>query len=296
MEETRMKKTLENERLLIEVEKKGSQLVRIYDKEKQREVLWEGNPEFWGKHSPILFPMIGTCYNNVYRFEGQEYEMASHGFAWKNDFDFTETDGEITAVLTDSEESKKIYPFSFALTISHKLSGNQVIVSWKVENTGDKTMYYSIGAHPGFRMQEGVDKTDMYLGFPGKKELPYILIAEDGSKCADTQKVYTMPLDEDGCIKVTENFWDKDAYIYEHQNIETVGLYNADKTPYVLVHCGQFPYLGVWAKPNAPFICIEPWFGRCDDKEFTGELKDKTGICSVEAGQSKEYSYVIEIA
>lgn len=296
MEEENMKRTLENERLLIEVEKLGAQLVRVYDKEKQREVLWEGNPEFWGKHSPILFPMIGCCYNGVYCLDGQEYEMPSHGFAAKTDFDFVEAEGEITAVLKDSEESRKVYPFSFALTVNHKLSGNQVIVSWKVENTGDKTMYYSIGGHPGFMMQEGVDKTDMYLCFPGRTELPYILISQDGSKCANTEKVYTMPLDEDGCIKVTEHFWDNDAYIYEHQNIEKVALYNPDKTPYVTVHCGDFPYLGVWAKPNGPFICIEPWFGRCDDHGFMGELKDKTGICTLEAGKSQEYSYIIEIA
>ena len=290
-----MRKTLENDRLLIEVADRGSELVRVYDKKNEREVLWDGNPAVWPKHSPLLFPMVGQSYNNVYHHEGNEYEMPSHGFAWTSNFTFTKEEGELQAVLTSSEESLARYPFPFRLTVTHTLSDNKILISWKVENTGDKTMLYNIGAHPAFFMPEGKKSSDMYLRFPGKEELHYFRIQADGSNCALPEEVITMPL-LDGCIKITEDFWDKGVYIFEGQGIEELSLLHEDKTPYVNVYCKGFPQVGVWTKPSAPFVCLEPWHGRCDNHGYQGELKDKSGILTLEAGKTAEYSYVIEIA
>lgn len=290
-----MNKTLENERLLIEVAERGSELVRIYDKQKKREMLWDADPAIWPKHSPLLFPMVGQSYNKVYRHEGKVYEMQNHGFSWTSKFDFIDSEQGLSAVLKDSEESLSQYPFHFNLKVTHQLAGNKITVSWQVKNTGDTVMYYNIGAHPAFRMQPGKKSSDMYLTFPGKSSLSYMLIQAGGSGCALTDTVYEMPL-ENSTIRVSEHFWDKDAYIFDHQNIEVLGLLDEEKAPYVTVYCKGFPNVGVWAKPNAPFICLEPWYGRCDNHGYEGELKDKTGVMTLAAGETQEFSYIIEIA
>lgn len=289
-----MNKVLENERLLIEVAERGSELVRIYDKKNDREVLWIADPAFWPKHSPLLFPMIGASFEKKYRINGQEYNMPNHGFAWTSEFTFVKENGELVAELVSSEESKEKYPYDFKVTVGHKLDGNKITVSWKVENTGAGEMLYSIGAHPAFMMPEGKKTSDMYLAFPGKKDLPFYRIAKSG--CALKDDVKTLALDEDSCVKITEDFWNEDVYIFDHQELDKVSLYHGDKTPYVTIHSEGFPYFGVWTKPQAPFVCLEPWQGRCDRDGYTGELKDKDGIRKLAAGLSEEFSYIIEIA
>ncbi|MBO5353939.1 MAG: aldose 1-epimerase family protein [Lachnospiraceae bacterium] len=289
-----MNKTLENERLLIEVAERGSELVRIYDKKNDREVLWTADPAFWPKHSPLLFPMIGASYEKKYRVDGKEYDMPNHGFAWTSDFTFVKEDGELAATFASSEESREKYPYDFKVTVGHKLEDNKITVSWKVENTGAGEMLYSIGAHPAFMMPEGMKTSDMYLAFPGKKDLPFYRIAKSG--CALKDDVKTLALDEDSCVKITEDFWNEDVYIFDHQELDRVALCHGDKTPYVTIHSKGFPYFGVWTKPQAPFVCLEPWQGRCDRDGYTGELKDKDGIRKLAAGLSEEFSYIIEIA
>lgn len=258
-------------------------------------MLWDGNPAVWPKHSPLLFPMVGSSYKNVYRNEGTEYEMPNHGFSWTSIFSFVKEDGELTAVLQETEESLKQYPWRFKLSVNHKLSGNRIIVSWKVENTDDKPMLYNIGAHPAFVMQQGVKYSDMYLHFTGKQELDYYMIDDGKSGCAFPDDVKKLSL-ENGFLKMTENFWDKGVYIFDHQGIEEISLYDEKKQPYVNVYCKGFPYVGIWTKPGAPFVCLEPWQGRCDVFGYEGELKDKTGILNLAPGASAEFSYEIEIA
>lgn len=290
-----MGKTLENERLFIEVAERGSELVRIYDKKNNREMLWNGDPAVWPKHSPLLFPMIGASYGKKYRVNETEYDMPNHGFAWTSEFTFLEDEEGVTAVLTASEESKKLYPYDFSLTVNHTLFENRIVVSWRVENTGENEMLYSIGAHPAFLMPEGKKTSDMYLAFPKEGNLPFYRISRE-SGCALKEDVKELSLDVDGCVKITEDFWKDDVYIFDHQNLPWVALYQGDKSPYVTIHSEGFPYFGVWTKPNAPFVCLEPWQGRCDRHGYSGELKDKDGIRMLPAGKCEEFSYVIEIA
>lgn len=326
-----MAKVLENERLLIEVESRGSQLMRVFDKKNQREVLWNADPAFWPKHSPLLFPMIGASYNKKYRVDGVEYDMPNHGFAWTSEFEFFDDEEQkgsvvagisgggarVTAILRSSEESKQKYPYDFELTVVHRLCDNRIRVSWMVKNTGDSDMLYSIGAHPAFMMPDGKKTSDMYLAFCGKnvvcrqcdfegedgsckngecegKMLPFYRI-DSGSGCARCDEVKTLVLDADGSVKITEDFWNEDVYIFDHQELTSVSLCHGDKTPYVTIHSEGFPYFGIWTKPGAPFVCLEPWQGRCDRHGYTGELKDKEGIRVLAAGTWEEFSYEIEV-
>lgn len=288
-----MGRTLENERLLLEVEERGSQLVRIYDKQKNREVLWNADPAFWPKHSPLLFPMIGASYEKKYRVNGKTYDMPNHGFAWTSDFTFLDDGDGLTAVLTSSEESKEKYPYDFKLKVKHHLSGNNILISWTVENTGCGEMLYSIGAHPAFLMPAGKKTSDMYLKFSGKSNLPFYRIASSG--CAVPEQVKILSLDADSCVKITEDFWKEDVYIFDHQSLDEVSLCQEDKTPYVTLHSKDFPYFGIWTKPGAPFVCLEPWQGRCDREGYIGELKDKDGIRKLAPGEKEQFSYRVEV-
>ena len=145
----------------------------------------------------------------------------------------------------------------------------------------------------------------MYLAFCGGEKnseagvnvcrhLPFYRI-DGGSGCALCEDVKTLVLDEDGCVKITEDFWNEDVYIFDHQELTSVSLCHGDKTPYVTIYSEDFPYFGIWTKPGAPFVCLEPWQGRCDRHGYTGELKDKDGIRRLAAGAWEEFSYEIEV-
>ena len=268
---------LENDLLLIEINDFGAELVRIYDKKNKREVLWDGNPDWWARHAPILFPFVGTCYQNQYHYKGDTYSMTGHGFARDKEMKCElEQENQVVHSFIDDEETRKNYPFSFCLKVTHTLKDRTILVSWDVMNTGEEDMYFSIGGHPAFMIPEGMEQRDCGLFFENKNPLTYLLIDEK-SKGADTANPYTLET-EQGHITIGEHRFEKDALIFENQQVEEVTLTLSDKTPYVTINCKGFPYMGIWSKPGAPFVCLEPWYGRCDNKEFTGDLTEKTGV------------------
>ncbi|RHP34402.1 aldose 1-epimerase family protein [Lachnotalea sp. AF33-28] len=286
---------IESERLTVEVADAGAELIRIYDKANSREVLWNADPAVWNRHAPILFPMVGVSNQGQYRLNGKVYPMTQHGFARDMDFTLTSCDsGSIWYALESTEQTKENYPFDFRLEVGHRLFDNQIQVIWRVENTGKDTMYYNIGAHPAFRIPEGLKKTDMKIAFDGQSCLPYINIEDPGCGCALADQVHTLKL-ENGTCSIDEHFFDKGVYIFENEIIDKASICYGDGSPYVSVLCEDFTYFGLWTKPTHPFICLEPWFGRCDDLGYTGELKDKTGIMQLDAGDTFEASYYIVI-
>lgn len=276
MSETRQ---LENEKLLLNVNDQGGQLAGIYDKKNEREVIWCADPKVWNRHAPILFPFVGEIHNKEYLYNGTKYPMTAHGFARDAKFQFEGiVDNKIVHSLSSTEETKKVYPFDFKLEVSHSIEENKVIVEWKVVNTGDKEMLFSIGAHPAFNVPaiEGEEQKDYYLTFGSKDKLDYIRISSEGGT-ALYNEVKTLTLTE-GTYQVGEHLFDDGVLIFENSQLSEVGIAFPNKEPYINIKCEGFPYVGVWTKPGAPFICLEPWYGRCDNIGFTGELKDKTGV------------------
>lgn len=285
---------VENERLLVKVNDHGGELAGIYDKENNKELIWCGEESVWNRQAPLLFPFVGEVYNKEYHYEGKTYPMTPHGFARDSKFEFEGVkDQTILHTLSSTEETKKIYPFDFKLEVSHKIEANKVIVEWKVKNTGDKEMLFSIGAHPAFNVpvREGELQKDYYLSFDEKEKLDYIRISKDGGT-ALYEEVHALCL-EDGMYQVGEHLFDDGVLIFENHQLSKVGIAFPDKKPYITIECKGFPYVGVWTKPTAPFICLEPWFGRCDNYGFTGELKDKTGVLSLPAKEEFQVAYEI---
>ncbi|MDO4164726.1 MAG: aldose 1-epimerase family protein [Bacteroides sp.] len=287
-------KTLSNSQLTIQVSSHGAELCSIRCNGK--EYLWQADPAFWKRHSPVLFPIVGSVWENQYRHDGIPYTLTQHGFARDMDFTLTsESESELWYRLTDTEETRKKYPFPFCLEIGYRIEGNKIEVLWRVTNTGMQDMHFQIGAHPAFYYPDyDVDTTERgYFGFDVASGLRYILISEKG--CADTSQDYPLEL-TDGLLPLDTHTFDKDALILENSQVKKVTLYDKEKKPYLTLHF-QTPLVGLWSPPskNAPFVCIEPWYGRCDRAHYAGEYKDKDWMQHLDPGCTFEGGYTIEV-
>ena len=287
-------KTISNKQLTIQVSPHGAELCSIVANGK--EYLWQADPAFWKRHSPVLFPIVGSVWENEYRNEGIPYTLTQHGFARDMEFMIVaEKEDEVRYRLVSNEETLQKYPFPFCLEIGYRIQGKQIEVMWKVKNTGNKEMYFQIGAHPAFYWPE-FDASNSERGFfefDKENGLKYILISEKG--CADPSTEYSLEL-TDGLLPLDTHTFDKDALILENEQVRKVTLYNKEKQAYLSLHFNA-PVVGLWSPPakNAPFVCIEPWYGRCDRAHYTGEYKDKDWMQHLQPEEIFQGGYTIEI-
>lgn len=286
MSETRI---LENEQLKVSISDWGAELCSIYDKKADREVVWTGDPQFWNRHAPVLFPFVGKVTGGFYTYEGQKYPMGQHGFARDKEFFFVEQEeAAVRHRLVSDEESRKVYPFDFQLEIVHKLRENCVTVEWRVVNPGKKTLYFSIGGHPAFCVEENAGSR---LVFEGQETLTRVAI-DPKTEGVDVEHPELIVLDQ-GIYQVEPHTFDRDALIFDNGQVKKVSLEKADGTRLITLRCPDALSVGIWSPvgKQAPFICLEPWIGRCDNSGFTGELKDKFNVQSLEAGESFHTAY-----
>lgn len=288
---------LENEVLKISIADAGAELVSVYDKENELERLWDANPEVWNRHAPILFPFVGKTNGGVYRIGDKQYDMKKqHGFARDMVFKcMEETTDSVTHRLLPTDSTRTIYPYEFELLITHRFdkeNPRMLCVDWVIKNNGKEVMYCSIGAHPGFALpiSDYKERENYYLEFPGKEALIYFGASDKGLGIPNVKK--TLPL-EHGFVKYYDDIYA--TFIFDYQNIDVVRIARPDKTPYITVHCEGFPMLGIWTSPTGGnYICLEPWYGRCDDEGFTGTIDEKPGIITLEAGSIKKITYTME--
>lgn len=286
--------TLSNSELTIQVSPHGAELCSIV--RNGHEYLWQADPAYWKRHSPVLFPIVGSVWEGHYRVGGQTYEMSQHGFARDMDFELlSQSATELRYRLADTEETRRKYPYPFVLEIGYRLHGACVDVLWQVTNPASAEMYFQIGAHPAFNVP-GYDEADPrrgFFGFAPSEGLEYVRIAERGCVAPDVH--YPMPL-ADGLLPIDAHTFDIDTYILEDGQVREVTLYDNDKRPCL---CLRFdaPVLGLWSPPgkNAPFVCIEPWYGRCDRAHFSGEFKDRDWVQRLRAGETFRGGYTIEL-
>lgn len=288
-------KTISNSQLTIQVSAHGAELCNIICNGK--EYLWQADPSFWKRHSPVLFPIVGSVWENEFRIEGTAYHLSQHGFARDSDFELIqEQTNEVRYRLTDNEESRKKYPFPFCLEIGYRIQEKQIEVLWEVKNTGDKEMHFQIGAHPAFYFPAYNATSDKrgYLGFDRTENLKYILISEKG--CANPNQEYPLALTNDGFLPLDTHTFDRDALILENSQVKKVTLYDNDKHPVISLRFTA-PVVGLWSPPgkDAPFVCIEPWYGRCDRAHYDGEYKDKEWMQHLLPGAKFKGGYVIQI-
>lgn len=273
----------------------GAELKSLKDCKTGQEYMWNANPVFWKRTSPVLFPLVGNYKNKEVRYNGRIYSLPQHGFARDMDFELVSlAQDEIWFGLSSSPETIRKYPFLFRLEIGYKLEGRRLCVTWKVINRGKETMYFSIGGHPAFvcPLRKEDKQSDHFLHFDADGEVKSRMI---GSSGLATDTILTYPL-EDGYLRITEDLFDHDALVIEDHQAQRVSLCTPDKKPYVTVSF-EAPLFGVWSVPGkeAPFVCIEPWFGRCDHENFNGTLQEREWGNELEPSGTFETSYTIEI-
>lgn len=290
-----MQAVLENDNLKVTINHFGAELCSMIKKETGVEYMWNADEKFWKRSAPVLFPFVGSLKNGEFLYEGKSYPMGQHGFARDMEFSLVSNNGtEAWFSLSSDETTYEKYPFAFTLEIGYLLKNSTLRVIWKVINEDDKQMYFSIGGHPAFMCPlNGKGKqTDYFIEFDTNKDLKYSKLSNNGL----VYKKDNILAVNGGKMQVTENLFDEDALVVEGNQAHRISLCKPDGTPYLTV-IFDAPLFGLWspAKKNAPFICIEPWYGRCDSEAFSGTLAEREYGHSLRAHEGFEAAFEIEV-
>lgn len=278
---------ISNSKLTAAIKHSGAELFSLKNNH-NKEYIWEGNPSFWGKHSPILFPIVGTLKNNTYRINDSSYHLPRHGFARDMEFDLiAKTEESAVFSIQSDAQTLKVYPFEFELQIIYTLTGFQLDIQYKVINKTGSKMPFSIGAHPAIALPQNFENYS--LQFEQQESLTYSLLEHDliSNK---TKQLET----KENQIQLSYPLFENDALIFKSLKSNSLTILEHNK-PYIKVNFADFPSLGIWTKENAPFICIEPWFGYSDTDENSGNLFEKEGIIILETNQTFDSKFSIEI-
>ncbi len=315
--------TLSNEFVTLRAKPEGAELCSIQTSD-GTEHLWQADPSVWSRHAPILFPIVGKLKNNQYAHNGKMYELPQHGFARDMTFALLEqTEDTLVYQLLPTNETNTVYPFDFELRVLYRLNGNSITVEYEVRNHGQDTMPFSIGAHPGFNLPSKLDECFLTLeketlkhlaketphsNFVGQaslyseslcpahapeygkrvlqesrlNSLQAHLLSDDGLLSSETVSL----TNQSDCIPITQTLFDRDALILLDVDFEKLTIASQKSDTRIALEFSGFPQLGIWAKPGAPYICIEPWFGYADPQEPYGDISNKPGIQILPAGET----------
>lgn len=284
--------TIANECLTVDIEDFGAQLASVRS-HSGTEYLWQGDADIWARRAPILFPILGRLKDNTYLLQGQPYTIPTHGFARDMVFEVVEQSPTRASFrLTDTPETRKVYPFTFSLTVTYALEGSRLTKSHRIENHSSVEMLYELGAHDGFQapLSQGEKMGDYAIRLPGLDAIaPYGM----DEACMVTPKGDSIPLTE-GRMPLTPATYGLDTVILDQPPQARAVLADGQDRPRVTVDFGDFAYLGIWTQ-NKPFdtnyVCIEPW-ATLPDATFVGrELGDKAGIRRLAPGASEVLAY-----
>ena len=281
-----MEITIQNQAIKAVIKTKGAELSSLQKEGKN--YIWEINSEFWNKTSPILFPIVGALKNGEYFHEGKVYKLSRHGFARDFEFDVIENSGNaVVFSLKSNEETLKVYPFHFELQLSYILEGNKLMVKYEIINRSSEKMYYSIGAHPAFNIDGNFE--DFSLIFDDEKDLETYKLEQD----LFSGKTEILKLNGN-VLPLQYELFEEDALVFK--NFATKFLTLAKNNESVMkVSFPDFPYLGIWTKKDAPFICIEPWLGIADNANTSGKIEEKECIQILENNSKKQIAWSVEL-
>ncbi len=286
--------TIENEFLKVSIRSKGAEMTSIYNKSTQIEHLWQADHTVWPWHAPNLFPIVGGLYENKLHVNGSEYQMKRHGFARESEFSLIDSSEKHAKFsLPFNELTLAVYPYHFEFQVLYDLFDEGLRVTYKVINQDEQTVYFSVGAHPAFQIPflPNENYEDYYLEFETSEPLLTHLLSADGLISGETEPVQT-----DGQkLWLTKNLFDRDALVFKNITSKKVTIRSKNHQQNVSVSFQDFNHLGIWAKPGAPFICIEPWLGYADAEGKATDIRQKEAILKVEHGHVFEAQFVISL-
>lgn len=278
----------------ITVSDVGAELQSV--KKDGREYLWQGDARYWEERSPLLFPYVGRFTEGKYLLGGREYEMGIHGFARKLPYHVIyQEEDMITFELRDNEDTYKMYPYHFILQVSYELQEQEIEISYRVSNCSNETMYFGIGGHPGLQvpLEEGLEFSDYYLEFGGVSR-PERIGHTPACFLSGTNTEFL--LEEGRRIKLAHYLFDDDAVVLQNMSDEvTLGSDKGSRK--VKVSYPDMPYLGIWHAPKteAPYVCIEPWTSLPSRQDIIEELKYKSDLIRLAAGEQYVNTWSITI-
>lgn len=283
--------SLDNENFHIAISTHGAELQSIFDKKKQLELLWQGDAAYWARRAPVLFPIVGRLVNDTLKYRQNTYPMKQHGFARDLDFDVIYAeDNQLEFRLLSTEAIKKQYPFDFEFIIAYLLMENVLTINYVVRNMGNEILPFSVGGHPAFN----------WPLIPGKDKQAHSI----ESTCDAMAHMYQL---NGGLLKPdkipspvkNQRFQLKDE-LFEHDAMIFDGIvnrevtYNADDEYQIKIKFADFPQFGLWTKPGAPFICLEPWYGFASPEDFDDDIRKKPGIMLLPENSEVQLAYSME--
>lgn len=285
---------IENDWLLVEISTNGAEVRKVQHKKNGLDYMWRGDPAFWGRVSPVLFPIVGRLKEDRYQLDGKTYEMSQHGFLRDVEFDVAlQNSTDVCFRFSSGRSYLNVYPYEFKAIIRYTLMEDKLIVGWEIINETNEEMYFSIGAHPAFRIplveNETAENYNLHFIPAADKnvmeyEIENSLIREKGI----VNDLVSIPL--------TDSLFANDALIYS--NIDQVTLSSNKSKHGVEVRFDGFPFVGIWSKYTdgkmAPFVCIEPWYGIADTYNTNGNLKEKFGINKIEPKEAFRAEYIMK--
>ena len=285
---------LENDLLKVSISNQGAQLSSFYNKTTGVEQLWQADPSVWPWHAPNLFPIVGGLINDELHVDGKTYAMKRHGFARHSEFVLLNSDDQQAVFsLPGSEKVHEVYPYKFDFEVMYMLIDNALRITYKVINLDKKTIYFSVGGHPAFNVPFYKDEKyeDYYLEFETEKTLTTHLLDANGMFSGDKKSI---PLDGNK-LWLTRNLFDNDALVFKKLQTRLVTIKSKNHDQSVSVEFPYFNYLGIWAKPGADFVCIEPWLGCADTQGEPKDISKKEDIQKVHPGHVFEAAFFISI-
>jgi len=286
--------TIASPRLTAQINPKGAELSSLVSKQTGREYLWQGDPAWWGGRAPVLFPILCGMRNNQYTYQGKTYPMPKHGFVRHEVFNTAETTpNRLTLTYTDNPKTHEMYPFPFLFEVIFEVTETTLATTYRVSKTGTQTAYFSVGAHEAFNCLWEKDETfeDYYLEFDTDANYHSEIITPEG--LIDGK---TYPVIQNGRIlPLKHELFNNDALVFRNVPSRHVALKSKKSNTAILYDYQDAPHLGIWQKPGAPYICIEPWYGLPDEAAHNGDITQKYGIVALKTGDVFSWTHAITL-
>ena len=284
--------TLTNEMLRATIAPKGAELQSLFNKQTGLEYMWSGDAAYWGKRSPVLFPIVGSLKNDTYYFKDKEYQLPRHGFARDKNFAAEKiSDTEVVFTLTEDEQTLQVYPFAFTLKLRYSLNATDISCTYEIYNSGEEDLLFSVGAHPAFAVPLTNDSiyTDYYLQFNTTETLHRWKLA-DGLVAAVTE---VLPVENNRLLLHQALFYE-DSIVLKNMQSNAITLGCVKHNHGLHFTFNDFSFFGIWAAKNAPFVCLEPWCGIADGVNVNKQFKDKEGINVLPANEHWQRTWSVK--